>query len=51
MPELAAVPILVHTAVPPSSDVRDKHWNACLRKPAGADLFLITVAQLCKQRD
>ncbi|MFM0643924.1 response regulator [Paraburkholderia bryophila] len=50
MPELANVPILVHTAVPPSSDGRDKHWDACLRKPVGADLFLTTVAQLCKQR-
>ncbi|CAB3776646.1 Alkaline phosphatase synthesis transcriptional regulatory protein PhoP [Paraburkholderia ultramafica] len=48
MPQLADVPILVHTAVPPP-DSEANNWNACLRKPVGAELFLTTVAQLCKR--
>ncbi|WGS53866.1 response regulator [Paraburkholderia sp. D15] len=48
MPELAKVPILIHTAVPPP-DGKGKHWDACLRKPVGAELFLTTVEQLCRQ--
>jgi len=48
-PQLVDVPILVHTAVPPSNN--DAHyWNACLLKPIGADLFLTTIAQLCAAR-
>ena len=48
MPQLADVPILVHTAVPPP-DSAAKTWNACLRKPVGAELFLTTVARLCQR--
>lgn len=47
MPQFAHVPILVHTAVPPSES-GGKNWDVCLRKPVGADLFLTTVAQLCE---
>lgn len=48
MPQLADVPILVHSAVPPP-EAAGKNWAACLRKPVGAELFLRTVAQLCKR--
>ncbi|WP_248295071.1 PleD family two-component system response regulator [Paraburkholderia sp. UYCP14C] len=49
MPLSVNVPILVHTAVPPSE--RDAHyWNACLLKPIGADRFLTTIAKLCTPR-
>jgi CheY-like chemotaxis protein len=44
---LVNVPVLVHTAVPPP-DGDGKHWRVCLRKPVGADVFLQTVARLCK---
>ncbi|KXU83372.1 histidine kinase [Paraburkholderia monticola] len=48
-PDLVDVPILVHTAVPPSNS--DAHyWNQCLMKPIDADLFLTTIAQLCAAR-
>jgi CheY-like chemotaxis protein len=43
IPELANVPILVHTAVPPPEGAV-KNWDVCLRKPVGAELFLTTVA-------
>jgi CheY-like chemotaxis protein len=46
MPQLANVPILLHTAVQPA-DVTLKPWNVCLLKPTGADLFLTTIARLC----
>ncbi|EEA03299.1 response regulator receiver protein [Burkholderia sp. H160] len=46
MPQSADVPILVHTAVPPSSSDA-QYWNACLLKPSGTNLFLETIAQLC----
>lgn len=48
MPHLVNVPILVHTAVPPA-DGAGKNWDVCLKKPVGADLFLTTVAALCKR--
>ncbi|WP_429300366.1 response regulator [Paraburkholderia sp. GAS199] len=48
MPELADVPILVHTAVPPLDNSK-KNWDVCLRKPVGAQRFLATVAELCKE--
>ncbi|MCC8394704.1 response regulator [Paraburkholderia sp. MMS20-SJTR3] len=46
MPELASVPILVNTAVPPPA-TEAQCWSACLLKPIGADLFLNTIARLC----
>jgi CheY-like chemotaxis protein len=49
MPQLAGVPILIHSAMPPP-DGEAKNWTVCLRKPAGTALFLTTVAQLCKRR-
>ncbi|REG50241.1 response regulator receiver domain-containing protein [Paraburkholderia sp. BL6669N2] len=49
MPALATVPIIMHTAVPPTESA-GKNWDICLRKPVGATLFLTTVAQLCKPR-
>jgi CheY-like chemotaxis protein len=49
MPQLAGVPILIHSAVPPP-DGEANNWTVCLRKPAGTALFLTTVAQLCKHR-
>lgn len=48
MPQLAEVPVLVQTAVPPPES-EAKNWNACLRKPVSAELFLTTVAQLCSR--
>jgi CheY-like chemotaxis protein len=50
MPQLADVPILVHTAVPPA-DNEVKNWTTCLVKPAHADVFLTTVERLCARRD
>jgi CheY-like chemotaxis protein len=49
MPLSVNVPILVHTAVPPS-DSDAQYCSACLLKPSGADLFLTTIAQLCAPR-
>ncbi|MFM0737306.1 response regulator [Paraburkholderia xenovorans] len=49
MPELARVPILIHTSVPPPEGGK-KNWDVCLRKPVGAQLFLTTVAALCEGR-
>ncbi len=49
MPELSHVPILVHTAVPPLAAAQ-RNWDACLRKPVGADLFLTTIERLCEAR-
>src|SRR5260221_8006783 len=46
-PDLANVPILVHSAAPPPPD-RLQVWNAWLPKPVNAQLFLTTVAQLCR---
>jgi CheY-like chemotaxis protein len=48
IPALAAVPIVVHTSVPPS-DTAVENWDACLRKPVGVERFLAMVAQLCKR--
>jgi CheY-like chemotaxis protein len=48
-PRFVNVPILVHTAVPPS-DSDAKYCNAFLLKPIGADRFLTTIAQLCGKR-
>ncbi|WP_322060080.1 response regulator [Paraburkholderia sp. J63] len=46
-PELAHVPLLIHTAT--SISVQPEHGHcACLRKPAPVDLFLATVGQLCE---
>jgi CheY-like chemotaxis protein len=49
MPALAKVPILVHTSVPPPGKAEPKDWDAYLRKPVGAELFLTTVGALCRQ--
>jgi CheY-like chemotaxis protein len=49
MPQLADVPVLLHTAVPPPMG-EGRDWNVCLRKPVGAEVFLRTVAQMCGQR-
>jgi CheY-like chemotaxis protein len=46
-PDLANVPILVHSAAPPPTD-GSQVWTAWLPKPVNARLFLTTVAQLCK---
>ncbi|MFT4068448.1 response regulator [Paraburkholderia sp.] len=46
MPQLANVPILLHTAVPPTG-IAANLWNVCLLKPIGVDLFLTTIARLC----
>ncbi|HEY4297898.1 MAG TPA: response regulator [Paraburkholderia sp.] len=48
MPQLAEVPILVHTAVPPPEGAV-KNWTVCVRKPVGAEMFLTTIAQLCRR--
>jgi CheY-like chemotaxis protein len=49
-PNLAQVPILVHTSAPPP--VNEAHaggnaWNACLQKPVPMQIFLTTVGRLC----
>lgn len=49
-PQLADVPVLLHTAVPPP-DGEGRDWNLCLRKPVGADVFLRTVARMCERED
>jgi CheY-like chemotaxis protein len=49
MPQLAGVPVLIHSAVAPP-DGEAKNWTASLRKPVGTALFLTTVTQLCKHR-
>ncbi|MEM5332297.1 response regulator, partial [Paraburkholderia sp. JHI2823] len=49
MPRSVDVPILVHTAVPPS-DHDAQYWSACLLKPIGADRFQSTIAHLCSPR-
>lgn len=46
-PELAKVPILVHSAVAPLAE-EIQTWNVRLQKPARMNLFLTTVEQLCK---
>jgi CheY-like chemotaxis protein len=46
-PELANVPILVHSAVPPLVE-EVQTWTVRLQKPARMNLFLTTVEQLCK---
>jgi CheY-like chemotaxis protein len=45
-PDLAPVPILVHTSVSlPAND--GNAWNAWLQKPVPMQLFLTTVGRLC----
>lgn len=46
-PELAHVPILVHSSAPPV-DVLQPDWNLCLQKPVAMALFLTTVGNLCR---
>jgi len=46
MPQLADVPILLHTALPPSEG-EARNWSFCLRKPSGVEYFLTTIARLC----
>lgn len=46
-PELAHVPILVHSAVPQAAE-EVQTWTVRLHKPARMNLFLTTVEQLCK---
>ncbi len=48
IPELAKVPILVHTSAPPPVKVAPTNWDAYLRKPVRAELFLSTVEGLCQ---
>jgi CheY-like chemotaxis protein len=48
LPDLARIPILIHSAALPSPD-RLQASNAYLRKPVNVPLFLRTVARLCKQ--
>ncbi|WP_028223947.1 response regulator [Paraburkholderia ferrariae] len=47
-PELAHVPLLIHTATTFSVQP-EQGYCACLRKPAPVDLFLTTVGQLCEE--
>lgn len=46
-PYLAHIPILGHSAAPPT-DVRQPEWNLCPKKSVAASLFLTTVGNLCK---
>jgi CheY-like chemotaxis protein len=46
-PDLAHVPIIVHSAAPPCAE-EVQTWNACLKKPAPMKIFLTTIEQLCK---
>ena len=48
-PQLARVPIFVHTSAP----LPQKHgngWDVCLQKPVPMQLFLATVGRLCGAR-
>ena len=48
IPKLASVPILVHSSgLPPEGET--KNWDIYLRKPVSVQLFLATVAELCKK--
>jgi CheY-like chemotaxis protein len=49
-PDLAHVPILVHSSVLLPSDV-DQVWDSCLRKPVHVPLFLTTVGKLCQRAE
>ncbi|SIT45560.1 Response regulator receiver protein (fragment) [Paraburkholderia ribeironis] len=49
LPQLADVPVLVHSAVPPPLG-DGTPWDVCLQKPVSAELFLATIAQLGKRR-
>ncbi|CAB3807540.1 Response regulator ArlR [Paraburkholderia caffeinitolerans] len=48
-PALAHIPILVHTATPPSSP-GPAQWDDCLIKPVPAPLLLATVKRWCLPR-
>jgi hypothetical protein len=48
IPKLASVPILVHSSGLPPED-ETKNWEIYLRKPVSVQLFLATVAELCKK--
>jgi CheY-like chemotaxis protein len=48
-PELATVPILVHTSALLTGKGETTSYDAYLRKPAPTELFLATVAGLCKK--
>jgi CheY-like chemotaxis protein len=46
-PDLAHLPIMIHSAAPPYEEALQT-WNACLQKPVPMKIFLTTVEQLCK---
>ncbi|WP_144157640.1 PleD family two-component system response regulator [Paraburkholderia sp. BCC1885] len=46
-PDLAHLPIMIHSAAPPYAEALQT-WNACLQKPVPMKIFLTTVEQLCK---
>jgi CheY-like chemotaxis protein len=46
-PELAHVPVLVHSAVPQAAE-EVQTWTVRLQKPARMNLFLTTVERLCE---
>ena len=46
-PDLAHVPIVIHSAAPPCTE-EVQTWNACLQKPAAMKILLTTIEQLCK---
>ncbi|WCM18747.1 response regulator [Paraburkholderia bryophila] len=52
-PNLAQVPILVHTSAPPpvnEATAERNAWNVCLQKPVPMQVFLTTVGRLCAGR-
>ncbi|MFM0557398.1 response regulator [Paraburkholderia sediminicola] len=48
-PELARVPIFVHTSAP-LPQKKGNAWDVCLQKPVPMQLFLTTVGRLCAAR-
>ncbi|RKF35680.1 PleD family two-component system response regulator [Paraburkholderia fungorum] len=48
-PELARVPIFVHTSAPLSQKTGNA-WDVCLQKPVPMQVFLTTVGRLCAAR-
>jgi CheY-like chemotaxis protein len=47
-PLWAHIPIVLHTSAFVDTPVDVALWNVVLRKPVGLELFLATIARLCK---
>jgi len=43
LPELAAIPVVIASAAPPSRDLASSTWNELLRKPFDLDTLVVAV--------